>query len=124
MNDEITGTAVLSSDVSPADGYEYLFVVCSSPARKTVQTAAIPIRAEGQPNPGNRGWTYKERGEFLDCKPSLKMSALSDPSNSNSGMVETFHNSYAWSVKFVRRPLAECSDALRELNPSLKEETA
>jgi hypothetical protein len=119
MNDEIVGTAILTSDRNPADGYEYLFVVCFSPSRKTVQSAAIPIRAEGQPNPGNRGWTYKERGDLLDCCPSLKMSVPVDFDKPNGEMKETFHNSGAWTVKFVRKPLDEASDALHEINKDL-----
>ncbi len=118
--DEIIGTAVLS-DASPHDGYEYLFVTCSSPSRKTVTTAAIPIRAEGQPNPGNHGWTYKERGEFLDCRPSLKMSVPIDMDKPSGEMRETFHNQGAWTVKFVRKTLDECSDALHQLNQELRD---
>lgn len=120
MNDEIVGIAILT-DKNPADGYEYLFVTCSSPSRKTVHTAAIPIIAEGQPSPGNRGWTYRERGEFLDCKPSLKMIIPVDMNNPNGAQKELFHNQGAWSVKFVRKPLAEASDALHGLNQELRD---
>lgn len=115
MSDEIVGIAVLS-DKSPHDGYEYLFVTCSSPSRKTVTTAAIPIVAEGQPNPGSKGWTYRERGEYLDCKPSLKMMVPVDMEKSDGPMRETFHNQGSWTVKFVRRTLGESSNALHELN--------
>lgn len=121
MNDEIVGIAILTSDKSPADGYEYLFVTCASPLRKTVQTAAIPIRQEGQPNPGNRGWTYKERGEFLDCKPSLKMSMPVDWDKPNGEMREIFHNQGSWTVKFIRKPLDEASEALHEINRELRQ---
>ena len=121
MKDEIVGIAVLSSK-SPRDGYEYLFVTCSSPSRRTVQTAAIPIRAEGEPNPGNRGWTYLERGEFLDCKPSLKMSIPVDFDKPNGEMRETFHNEGQWTIRFVRRPLDQASEALHELNQQLRDD--
>ena len=120
MSDEIVGIAVLS-DTSPYDGYEYLFVTCHSPSRKTVQTAAIPIRPEGHRSPENKGWTYKEHGDWLDCKPSLKMSIPVNMDEPNGAMRETFHNQGAWTVRFVRRPLDQASDALHELNQELRD---
>jgi hypothetical protein len=110
--DEIVGIAVLT-DVNPSDGYEYLFVTCSSPSRKTIQTSAIPIRAKGIPNPGNRCWQYVVRGDYLDVTPSLK---ISYPRQDLKPEREIFHNSGAWSVKFVRKTMDEASDELGRLN--------
>jgi len=119
MNDEIVGIAIWTTDRNPSDGCGYLFVMCSSPSRKTIQTCAIPIYLDGTTNPGNRGWKYRERGEFLDVSPSLKMSIPVDFDKPNGAQKELFHNAVAWSVRYARRSMAEASDALRELNAEL-----
>lgn len=117
MSDTIIGTAILS-DVNPHDGYEYLFVVCLSESRKTIQTSAIPIRETGKLNPGNYGWSYKENGELLNCNPSLKISL---PLDSNREK-ELFHNTAQWSVKFKRAELGYASPLLHETNKDLFEQ--
>lgn len=109
--DEIIGTAILTEDVNISDGCQYIFLVCSSPGRKTIQTAAIPIVESGKPNPGNRGWRYTIDGEHLNCFPSLLMK--------NGAGEETFHNPGAWRVKFVKAPMDQASSRLRELNKDL-----
>lgn len=107
--DEIAGIAILSAEPSPHDGFYYLFVVCVSHRRRTVDTASIPFAPEGQPNPGGKGWVFREDGNHLHCRPSLLM-------RSPTTNEEIFHNGGTWSILFERAPLDQCSDLLRERN--------
>jgi hypothetical protein len=119
--DEIVGIAILTSDINPADGYEYLFVTCASPSRKMIDTAAIPIRERGKPNPGSRGWQYVIDGDLLHVTPSLKMSIQVKLDEPNRAMREIFHNSGAWTVKFIRKPLDQASESLHTINRDLRD---
>lgn len=115
--DEIIGIAILT-EVNPSDGYEYLFVTCHSPIRRTIETSAIPVIERGKPNPGTRGWTYVVKGDYLDVNPSLRMYL---PANGSTPEKELFHNGASWSVKFVRKSMDEASDQLDVLNRELRD---
>ncbi len=83
---------------------ETLFFYRQTAGQEPVEDA-IPVRPKGTPNPGNLcWWEYTERGDMLDCRPSVRVSTTR-PSKVKPGeneTVELFHNEGQWSVKFKR----------------------
>ena len=101
MEDKVIGVAVLFEE----DGIEFLMIRCQCGDGRILPTD-IPVYPAGGTPIRNPSWEYTIRGDELDVRPSVNW-------------VGVFHNSGAWSVKFVRHDTSQykyAGDQFREVN--------
>lgn len=111
MSDRIEGVAILDRHLlDNGCSVEVLHFVCvRENGDRQPWTSHIPIVAKVAPLPNgyteDHVWRYEEKGEWLDVKPSVKMSY--DVRERHEGPPvwrEYFHNAGEWGVKFERWP--------------------
>jgi hypothetical protein len=118
VNDEVVGVALLDDLHTPAE----LGIICApfktgGPKFPTW----IPVKLRGDPDPTGTPspWEIAIRGEFLDVRPSVKVSV----GLGKDGMREIFHNGGNWTVRFARKSPALSPDSyeqLRQINPGIE----
>jgi hypothetical protein len=103
MSDRIVGVAILDETSTPAR----LHFVCErANGDRKPWIDSIPVRPMDSPElPGTISWEYRDKGERLDMRPSVKMSEVCGHTEDTPPKPiwrEFFHNDGQWSVLFIR----------------------